>query len=284
MGSATGAKSYVGRSLFTSSIMQLSPYNAVLSLGVNMKRREFLEFVGSAVAWPVAARARAMPLIFCHPLTDGLLRRARWMERRCGIRDRDRVESILDRRSEMSGKYLKPVKWVERFEDVYWQLARNPSLVMDLGPNPFWAAGSDVLRDPDPSRWSDLRHSMAAKDQAKQYFGCDEHAAYFDAIASRIDEKVLPSINSWEGSWEEYEELFKARCQPFQIANEVASVASNSVGLIDLSIRLGHSAESERIGLLLTPIEAYESGLMATWETADEMICMLTPETLGVVS
>jgi hypothetical protein len=57
--------------------------------------------------------------------------------------------------------------------------------------------------------------------------------------------------------------------------------ASVSVQLIDFSIRLGHATDSDRIGILLTPIEAYESGLMATWETTDEMICLLTPEMMG---
>ena len=235
---------------------------------MDIGRRELLAGMGLAVmvspwgaVW-VGAEDAAPSNRDWHPLTQSLLDRANRAGRQV---DRSRVERII---REVSGEHGRPViKWMDTPGRAFEHLVRYPLDELVQMPTaqlwpfpPFVSVANEEAED----------HSVELYLHATQLLRVEEHGQALMAPklaykARAITSRSLPA------------QVLEAR----SVAAEIGWIETSLPGAVAGAIRAvedllsaGHAESSMEIRHQLMVFEAFEHGLLVTWETPDELVCV----------
>ncbi len=197
-----------------------------------------------------------------HPLIRSLLDRAE----RAGQRlDRARVERIVH---EVAGEDGRPViKWMESPERAFEHLLRYPLDELSQMPTaqlwPFPPPISAGDRDAE-------ERSIELRWQANQALSIDEHGRALMLPKLEFRARAVASQS-------EPEAIFEARAIAAEIGwieTSLPGAAAGAILALENLLSAGHAEASEAIHHQLLVFEAFESGLLATWETPGEIVCV----------
>ena len=238
---------------------------------MDIDRRSFLTgglaCAGLAVLpgkYPVAGfnSADDLAAIFgLHPFTVSLL------ERVAGARsavDRSKVERFIRQRAEYLGHRLPPViKWLPGPQAAFDHLSRHGlTNLLQMENAAFWRqSGCPEMDEEILDRWCAI--SRLANDVLRP----DEHDRAL--MAPKLVAKQNPSANP--------DAAFEVRVFAAQIGWLETSIPDATVEAlcrVEVLLSQGLSEASEPVHHQLEIIEAYQHGLLATWETPAELICV----------
>jgi hypothetical protein len=238
---------------------------------MDIDRRSFLTgglaCAGLAVLpgkYPVAGfnSADDLAAIFgLHPFTVSLL------ERVAGARsavDRAKVERFICQRAEYLGHRLPPViKWLPGPQAAFDHLSRHGlTNLLQMENAAFWRQSScPEMDDEILDRWCVVRRL------ATEGLRLDEHDRAL--MAPKLAAKRKPSTD--------LDASFEARAVAAQIGwleTSIPDAAVEALCRVEVLLSQGYSEASEPVHHQLGIIEAYQHGLLATWETPDETVCV----------
>jgi len=196
-----------------------------------------------------------------HPFTVSLL------ERVVGVGsavDRAKVERFIRQRAEYLGHRLPPViKWLPDPQAAFNHLCRYElNDLLQIENAKFWReAGCPAMDEETLDRWCVVRRL------AIEGLRPDDHDRAL--MAPKLVAKQNPSANP--------DAAFEARAVSAQIGWLETSIPDATVDALcrfEVVLSQGLSEASEPVHHQLGIIEAYQHGLLATWETPDEMVCV----------
>ena len=199
-----------------------------------------------------------------HPFTVSLL------ERVAGARstvDRPKVERFIRQRAEHLGHRLPPViKWLPGPQAAFDHLSRHGlTNLLQMENAAFWQNSACPEMDEEIlDRWCVIRRL------ANEGLRPDEHDRAL--MAPKLAAKQSPSANP--------DAAFEARVFAAQIGWLETSIPDATVEAlcrVEVLLSQGLSEASEPVHHQLRVIEAYQHGLLATWETPDELVCVPRP-------
>jgi hypothetical protein len=195
-----------------------------------------------------------------HPLTRSLLDRAG----RAGHRvDRFLVERAIHEVAKARPKHRQLViKWLETPSEAFEhlscygrdELVRMRAASFWRGTRPFVATGKE-----------DSERSFDLYNHASDVLRVDEHDRVLMAPKLTAKPRAAPQA------------VWKTRTVAAQIGwleTSLPAAAADAICAIEDLLSAGHIEVSETIYHQLRVFEAYESGLLATWETRDELVCV----------
>jgi hypothetical protein len=197
-----------------------------------------------------------------HPLTRSLLDRAN----RAGQKlDRSRVERIIHEVSEEHGRPV--IKWMESPARAFEHLSRYPlGELMQMGTARFWPA-------PPPFATT---NEDAAELSFELYWRATRALRVEEHDRALMAPKVIAKRRAIEAQFSS-EAIFEVRAVAAQIGwleTLLPAAAANAVRAIEDLLSAGRGEDSLAIYHQLKVFEAYERGLLATWETPDALICV----------
>ena len=196
-----------------------------------------------------------------YPLTESLLDRARRVGNHV---DQSRVERIV---YEVAGQHGRPViKWMESPQRAFEHLLRYPLDELTQMPT------AQLWPFPPPISAGDYdaeERSIELRWQANEALRVDEHGSAL--MAPKLDFRaraIAPQSRP--------ESVFEARAIAAEIGwieTSVPGAAAAAIRAVEDLLSAGHAEDSEAICHELRVFEAFEHGLLATWETPDELVC-----------
>jgi len=197
-----------------------------------------------------------------HPLTRSLLDRAS----RAGQRlDRSRVGRIINEVSEEHGRPV--IKWMESPTRAFEHLSRYPlDDLVQMGTARFWP-----VPPPFPTRNEEADElAFELYWHATQVLRVEEHDRALMAPKLLAKQRGIAVQSSPEA-------IFEARAVAAQIGwieTSLPATAAQAIRTVEDLLSEGHTESSQAIYHQLRVFEACESGLLATWETPDALICV----------
>jgi len=203
-----------------------------------------------------------------HPLIRSLLERARTIGRCRAAPDRTMVERAIGQLAYSSGYAGRPViKWMDTPSDAFDHLSRfGLDALLDTGTARFWRR----FRPQVPSNVKAFDRAFEVHMTANALLSVDEHDRLLTAPKLRTKSEAM-SANLLD------EEVFRVRAVSSQIGwleTSMADAAAEAVSNVELLLSTGASEGSVAIDNQLRIFEPYERGLLATWETPAELICV----------
>lgn len=197
-----------------------------------------------------------------HPLTQSLLDRAK----RAGQHlDRPRVEHLI---AEVTGEHGRPViKWMESPQRALDhllrypldELARMPTAQLWPFPPTISAGDHDAEERSIELRW-----------RANQALRVEEHGLAL--MAPKLDYRARAVA-----SQSDPEAIFQARAIAAEIGwieTSLSGAAAGAILAVEDLLSAGHVEASEAIHHQVLVFEAFEHGLLATWETPEDIVCV----------
>ena len=197
-----------------------------------------------------------------HPLTRSLLDRAS----RAGQQvDRSRVERLIQ---EVAGEHGRPIiKWMgtpgRAFEYLLWfpldELAQLPTAQFWPFPPPVSAASED-----------DQERSVGLYLHATRVLRVEEHGRAL--LAPKLSHKAQ-AIASRSFP----ESVLQARAVAAEIGwieTSLPGAAAGAIRAVEDLLSAGHAEGSMETRHQSMVFEAFEHGLLATWETPEELVCL----------
>ena len=203
-----------------------------------------------------------------HPLTRSLLERARRIGRDSSAPDRALIERAIRRFADASGYTNKLViKWMDTPRDVHVHLSGfGLDTLLGLGSASFWRR----VQPPAPRDVETFDRAFEALMLANRLLAVGEHDRAL--MAPKLLAKSQARSSSVSGA-----EVFRVRSVCSQIGwleTSSAEVAAQAVSNVELLLSAGVLQSSIAIDHQLRIFEANEFGLLATWETADALVCV----------
>jgi hypothetical protein len=240
------------------------------------RRKLLLAAVCSALTGPVGATGAGQALVEpqrpgadeWHPLTRSLLERARRIGRDPSPPDRALTERAIGRFADAAGYNSELViKWMDTPRDAFDHLCGfGLETLLDMGSASFWRR----VQPPAPRDIETFDRAFEALMLANELLAV--HECDRTLMAPKLLAKSLArSSNSSDC------EVFRVRSVCSQIGwleTSSAEVAAQAVSNVDLLLSAGASESSVAIDHQLTVFEVNECGLLATWETADALVCV----------
>lgn len=211
---------------------------------------------------PVGAEEPARSNRRWHPLTRSLLRRAA----RAGQQlDRPRVERIVREVAAERGRLV--IKWMDGPERAFEHLSRYSLNELALMPAAqFWTSPSML---PVPN--GDVaERSVELYLHATQALRVEEHGRAL--LGPKLASKARASATQCEPG-----AIFEARRVAAEIGwieTSLPAVAARAIRTVEDLLSAGHNERSVPIHHQLRAFEAFERGLLATWETPAELVCL----------
>ena len=203
-----------------------------------------------------------------HPLTHSLLERAQRIGRGRCTPDRAMVERAIRQLADASGCTEPPViKWIDTPTDAFDHLSRlGLDALLDMGTARFWRRAQPPAA-PDEETFERV---FEVRMVANELLGVNEHDRLLMAPKLRAKAQAM-SANASD------KEVFRVRAVSSQIGwleTSMADAAAQAVSDVELLLRSGASEGSVAIDHQLKVFESYECGLLATWETRNELVCV----------
>jgi hypothetical protein len=197
-----------------------------------------------------------------HPFTRSLLERASRAGREL---DRPRVERILYEVAEEHGRPV--IKWTESAERAFEHLRRY-SL-------------DELTQMPTARLWSPpWTLPILDNDRAERSFDVYWHATQVLSVEEYGTALIAPKLASKSlaiASLSDPESIFETRAVAAEIGwieTCLPAVAARAIRAVEDLLSDGHAEGSESIYHQLRAFEAFEHGLLATWETPDGLVCV----------
>jgi hypothetical protein len=202
-----------------------------------------------------------------HPLTRSMLDRAR---RAGGLLERPRVERVIH---EVAGEHGRPViKWLDDPGCAFEHLCRYPLDELTQMPTArLWPVPPRLPAKDEAA----AERSLALYLHATRVLNVEEHGRALMAPKLAFKARVVASHSDPEA-------VFKARAVAAEtgwIETSMPASAAQAIRAIEDLLSGGHAEGSMEICHQLRVFEAFEHGLLATWETPEEMVCV--PVTAG---
>jgi hypothetical protein len=203
-----------------------------------------------------------------HPLTRSLLERSRRANRCCDAPDKAMVERAIWQFADSSGYAVQPViKWMDTPSDSFDHLNRfGLDTLLEMGAARFWSRDQpSVCRDAGT-----LDRAFEVRMTANELLGVDEDDRLLMVPKLRAKLQAISANLSDE-------EVFRVRAVSAQIGwleTSMADIAAEAISNVELLLRAGASEASVAIDHQLRVFESHERGLLATWETPAELICV----------
>jgi hypothetical protein len=203
-----------------------------------------------------------------HPLTRSLLERASKIGRCRKAPDRTVVERTIWQFADASGYVGRPViKWMNTPSDAFDHLSRfGLDALLEMGTARFWRRFRPLV-SPNAKAFD---RAFEVRMTANELLGVDEHDRLLMAPKSRAKSAAMSASTSDDG-------VFRVRAVSSQIGwleTSMADAAAEAVSNVELLLRAGASEGSVSIDNQLNVFDSYEGGLLATWETPTELICV----------
>jgi hypothetical protein len=203
-----------------------------------------------------------------HPLTRSLLESARRVGRSRIGPNRAMVERAIQQLANASSYAGRPViKWMDTPSDAFDHLSRyGLDALLDMGTAGFW-------RGFQPRVSADARtldRAFEVRLLAGELLCVDEHDRSLMTPKLRAKSEAMSAGRS-DG------EVFRVRAVSSQIGwleTSMADAAAEAVSNVELLLSAGAPVSSLAIDNQLTIFELCERGLLATWETPAELICV----------
>ena len=197
-----------------------------------------------------------------HRLTESLFDRAS----RAGQQlDRARVERIVRK---LAGERGRPaIKWMDTPARAFRHLCRYP--LDELAQMPvarFWPAPPlGPVQD-----YAELERSLDLFVLANRLLGVEDHCG--ELLGTRLDFRARLT-----GASPVPAAVFEARVLAAEIGwieTSLPAVAARAIRAVEDLLSAGHAESSMEICHQLLVFEAFEQGLLATWETPEELVCL----------
>jgi hypothetical protein len=202
-----------------------------------------------------------------HPLTRSLLERARRIARCRTAPDKTLVERAIWQFADSSGYGRPVIKWMDTPSDAFDHLSRfGLDALLDMGTARFWRRFRPRV-SPDAKTFD---RAFEVRMLANELLGVDEHDRLLMAPKLRAKSRAVSANLSDEG-------VFRVRAVLSQIGwleTSMADIAAEAISNVELLLRAGASEASVAIDHQLRVFESHERGLLATWETPAELICV----------
>jgi hypothetical protein len=205
-----------------------------------------------------------------HPLTHSLLERARGIDQHLHAPNRAMVERTINQFSDASG-WTKPlvIKWMDTPTDALDYLSRfGLDALLDMGSASFWRRNRSLESHDEEA----FERAFEVRMMANELLGVEDHDRVLMAP------KLLAKCRARSANLSN-EETFRVRAVSSQIGwleTSMADAAAQAVANVELLLSVAASERSVMIDNQLRVFEAHEHGLLATWETADALICVPT--------
>jgi hypothetical protein len=243
---------------------------------VDIDRRRLLATATCAALTGTACSARPLPAepdkvpdnISWHPLTRSLLDRARRAGTGRGATETRSVERIIHRLSEATGRERPLViKWMDSPTDAFDHLCRfGLDALLDMGTTAFWRRAQHPASHDEEA----FDRAFEVRMTANGLLDVDERDRTLMAPKLRAKAKAMLANRSAE-------EVFRVRAVSSQIGwleTSMAEASAQAISNVELRMGSGSSQDAAAIYNQLSIFESHESGLLATWETPDALICV----------
>jgi hypothetical protein len=235
---------------------------------MELDRRQVLLTVAVTLATGGARAGAERPeaeLPECHQLTRSLIERARRASTATDRVDTDAIERVIRRMAEVSGG-LPAIKWMASPADAFDRLRRLKSSDLGTGLAALWR----VRRSCPPCTKDAFERSFRVRLLASEILRPHEHdrilmAPKLSAISETRRARASPA------------ELRRVRADCFEIGwleTSLPAVAVEAICAIEALLASGEQHGSDAVRDRLRTFEAYELGLLATWEAQTEIICV----------
>jgi hypothetical protein len=203
-----------------------------------------------------------------HPLTRSLLHRARRASSADGGTDTSRIEHVIRDMAGAQGCTKPPViKWLADPSRAFDHLSRyGLDALLNMGTTSLWRRAGLLTHFDDRS----LDLSLVLGGLVVDIVGAEDHDRALMAP------KLLSKSNAMERNVS-LEALFEVRAVAAQIGwleTCIPMAAVQAVASVELFLSSGFSEHDEPVHHQLRVFEAYELGLLATWETPTAVICV----------
>jgi hypothetical protein len=221
------------------------------------------------------AEADEIPAVHSwHPLTQSLLRRAQKASSRGKSVDTSQVDQIVRDLAVAQGCTKTPViKWLADPACVFDHLSRyGLDALLQMGSASLWRRAGP----PPPPDDRSLDLSRFLGEVVADIVGAEEHDR------ALMVPKLLSKCQAMSGN-ASAEAVFEIRAVAAQIGwleTCMPIAAAQAVANIELLVSSGISEHDESVSHQLRVFEAYELGLLATWETPGAVICV--PRSIAV--
>jgi hypothetical protein len=215
------------------------------------------------------ARAEAAPsnaeLLECHQLTRSLIERARRTSAATNRANADAIERIIRLTAESFGR-PPVIKWMPSPAAAFDRLRKLSSSELGTGLAALWR----VRRSRQPCDEIAFERSFRVRELASEILRPDDHDRMLMA-------PKLRAISEAKRTGASPTELQRVRAACFEIGwleTSLPAVATESICAIEALLGSGAQPGSDAVRDRLRTFEAYELGLLATWETPAELICV----------
>ena len=203
-----------------------------------------------------------------HPLTISLLERARKTSPgRQWLRISQVERSIRDQARAHGWAKSPVIKWQPGASEAFDDLSqRGLQALLSFGFASFWhGAGPSVPFDEHA-----FERVFALRREAAHIMRVEDHDCVLMRPKLLAKSRAMQSPTSAEASFD----IRAVAAQIGWLETSLPSLAADAIVNIELLLSLGFTQRDGRISHQLRAFEAYESGLLATWEVPDMLICV----------
>jgi hypothetical protein len=234
---------------------------------MELDRRQVLLTVAITLATGGARAGTERPeaeLPECHQLTRWMIERARRASTATDRVDTDAIERTIARMMARGGPPV--IKWMPTPADAFDRLGKFNS--SELGTS--LATLLRVGRSRPPRDEDAFERSFLVRQLASEILRPDEHDRILMA-------PKLSAISEARRAGASPTEMRRLRAACFEIGwleTSLPAVATESICAIEALLASGEQPGSDAVQNRVRVFEAYELGLLATWETATEIVCV----------
>jgi hypothetical protein len=203
-----------------------------------------------------------------HPLSRSLLERARRIGRSRIPADRALIERKILQLADSAVHAERPViKWMDTSSDAFEYLSRfGLDALLEMGTKKFWRRS---LRPEAPDAVS-LDRALEVRVLASELLevGKQDRLLTAPKLRAKLEAKTGDESNGG---------VFRVRAASAQVGwleTSLADVAAEAISNVELLLVTGVSEASAPVHHQLKVFEAFECGLLATWETPSALICV----------